>query len=633
MRLRTLLVALPVLLMLPLLLHGGWLLSSLADSARADAARALERDVRALAVAIERESTALVRLLELMATSPALEPGRLDPPRFAAFAQPILTGDWGLHAVTVVDRDGRDVIRGVPAVDLGSPDGLGARIRGVFETAAPALSDVGPDAAGEDRALTVSVPVKRGAGVAFVLTARLDPSRFVRVMAEQAQQPGAVATLLDPSRRIAARTLDHDRHFGQRPIDRVLATLASGPSGHGRFESMEGADLLWAWTTVPVGWTVMVGRPAGVIDAAVFESTARLVAAGLIALLAAVGASAYVARRVTRTVESMSADAPRLLSGDGPPRPASGIRELDALYGTLRAASERMRAATAEQAQAARAERAARAEAEAANRAKDEFIGMLSHELRNPMAPIANALRYVERTQPLDERGRAAIAMASRQSAQLKRLVDDLLDATRIGQGRIELRLERTSVERAVEHAVQAIAPTVAQRGQPLRVSISPSVGEIVADPARLQQVLENLLGNAVKFTRDSDPIRVEVDGDARGVEIRVVDEGAGIDAESLPRIFDLFVQSEATLERTHGGLGIGLAWVRAIVALHGGTVSATSPGKGLGTTFTVRLPRGGEAVAAPARRPDGREPVLQARRRAFERRAVAVAGRDAPSP
>jgi signal transduction histidine kinase len=182
--------------------------------------------------------------------------------------------------------------------------------------------------------------------------------------------------------------------------------------------------------------------------------------------------------------------------------------------------------------------------------------------------------------------------MAVRQTAQLKRLVDDLLDTTRITQRKIRLEIESVDVATLIEQAVQLVSPLARQRGQPFEVSVPPDAGVIAADAARLQQVLENLLSNALKFTRDSDPIHLEVHSDVDWIEIRVADQGSGIDAASLSRIFDLFVQSDSTLDRTKGGLGIGLAWVKAIVTMHGGSVSAVSAGKDQGATFVVRLPR-----------------------------------------
>jgi PAS domain S-box-containing protein len=244
----------------------------------------------------------------------------------------------------------------------------------------------------------------------------------------------------------------------------------------------------------------------------------------------------------------------------------------------------------------------ARTDAEGASRAKDEFISMLSHELRNPMAPLANAHRILERTQALDPTGLAVLEMAVRQTTQLRRLVDDLLDTTRITQRKIRLEVEWVDVATLVRQAVQLMSPLAAQRGQPFDVSVPPDAGRIMADPARLRQVLENLLSNALKFTRDADPIRLQVECDADWLEIRVADEGSGIDAASLGRIFELFVQSDATLDRSRGGLGIGLAWVKAIVAMHGGTVSAHSAGRDRGATFVVRLPRAAPHLVGGAR-------------------------------
>ncbi|RPH43120.1 MAG: sensor histidine kinase [Burkholderiales bacterium] len=261
----------------------------------------------------------------------------------------------------------------------------------------------------------------------------------------------------------------------------------------------------------------------------------------------------------------------------------------------------RVEARTRELAEATDRARLATAQAESANRSKDEFIAMLSHELRNPMAPIANAHRLIERTQRLDETGRAALAMAVRQGTQLRRLVDDLLDATRIAQGKFALQPIAVDVADAVMQVVQGMQPLARERSQPFEVSVAADVGAVRADPARLQQVLENLLSNAFKFTDPKDAVRLRVDSDAHAVRIEVGDDGIGIDAASLPRVFDLFVQGDTTIDRSRGGLGIGLAWVKAIVEVHGGTVSVHSAGRGRGTTFTVTLPRGGPGTPPAA--------------------------------
>ncbi len=236
-----------------------------------------------------------------------------------------------------------------------------------------------------------------------------------------------------------------------------------------------------------------------------------------------------------------------------------------------------------------------------ADRRKDEFLAMLAHELRNPLAPLTTAHGVLARSAALGERERAVLAIAQRQARQLARLVDDLLEVSRITQGKIALRLAPIGLAPAVYEAVEATAPAVEARRQSLEVSMPQRPPRIVADSARIAQVLENLLANASKFTPEGGSIRVEVEACEDEVAIRVADTGIGIEPGHLASIFELFAQADASADRARGGLGIGLALVRRLVAMHGGRVWASSPGPGRGATFTVRLPVRGPAAPEDA--------------------------------
>lgn len=225
------------------------------------------------------------------------------------------------------------------------------------------------------------------------------------------------------------------------------------------------------------------------------------------------------------------------------------------------------------------------------DRRKDEFLAMLAHELRNPLAPITNALALLERSEPLTGRGRQALGLAQRQTRQMQRLVDDLLEVSRITRGKIELRCEALSVQAAVHAAVEAQLSGIEERRQTVSVALPERPIRIVADPARISQVLDNLLANARKFTPEGGAIRVEVEALADAVELRVIDSGIGIAPEKIGQLFELFQQLDVTLDRAQGGLGIGLALVKRLVELHGGSVRADSAGVGQGSTFAVRLP------------------------------------------
>ncbi|HXJ34666.1 MAG TPA: MASE1 domain-containing protein [Candidatus Eisenbacteria bacterium] len=244
-----------------------------------------------------------------------------------------------------------------------------------------------------------------------------------------------------------------------------------------------------------------------------------------------------------------------------------------------------------------------------AARRKDEFLAMLSHELRNPLAPLHTALELLRRGV-----GARALDIAERQLKQLVRLVDDLLDVSRITQGKIVLRKEPTALDDVVARAVDSVRPLLDERGHAFDLRLPAERIWVDGDPARLTQVFANLLGNAVKYTPANGSISLVVDTTGDGVGIRVRDTGVGIPADLLPRVFDLFVQGERSLDRSHGGLGLGLTIVRRLVELHGGRVEARSPG-GTGCEIVVDLPRLPSALvpkAEPAVRPA--RPVAPAR-------------------
>jgi signal transduction histidine kinase/ActR/RegA family two-component response regulator len=245
-------------------------------------------------------------------------------------------------------------------------------------------------------------------------------------------------------------------------------------------------------------------------------------------------------------------------------------------------------------AQQYRAEERLRADAEAANRAKDDFLAMLGHELRNPLAAIGNAAQILDRVGPADETAARASAVIHRQVRHLAGLVDDLLDAARVSTGKIILRT--TAVELGA--ALRRMVGTLASPRQPMRVEAE-SVW-VSADETRLDQIIGNLLSNALKYTPAGGEVRARVGVDGAEAVLEVQDTGDGIPAALLPHVFEPFVQGERTPDRTRGGLGLGLALVKRLVEMHGGSVRAASGGPGRGSTFTVRLPRIATPVAAP---------------------------------
>jgi signal transduction histidine kinase len=249
---------------------------------------------------------------------------------------------------------------------------------------------------------------------------------------------------------------------------------------------------------------------------------------------------------------------------------------------------------------ALKAERERAAALEEISRRKDEFLAMLGHELRNPLAPILTAVKIIQSLSPTGPQPLlSAVEVIERQSKHLVRLVDDTLDLVRIERGRFELRKERLDMSAALHQALEAVEPMLKSRDQQLSAAL-PSVPLYVdADSNRLVQIVANLLNNASKYTAPGGHIWLSAEGENGEAVIRVRDNGVGIPQDMLARVFDLFTQVESSRENAEGGMGIGLTLVRLLTEQHGGKVSCKSPGVGHGSEFTVRLPLSGRVSDA----------------------------------
>jgi len=295
--------------------------------------------------------------------------------------------------------------------------------------------------------------------------------------------------------------------------------------------------------------------------------------------------------RLNRSLEQANAELAKANSS----LQAERARELQALNRTLEKANLELAEANAalevENIERRRAEDAMRE----GDRRKNEFLATLSHELRNPLAAIANAAQFMRLAAPADPGVGPSLDVLRRQVGHLIRLIDDLLDVSRITSGKIALRTERVDLVDVIGRALETARPLAAERRQRLETTLPAGPLTLVGDPVRLVQVVGNLLANAIKYTSEGGRIALAVECDDGGAGeqavVRVTDTGIGIAAEMLPKVFDLFAQADHSPDREEGGLGIGLALVRELVDLHGGTVEASSPGPGQGAEFIVRLP------------------------------------------
>jgi len=279
-------------------------------------------------------------------------------------------------------------------------------------------------------------------------------------------------------------------------------------------------------------------------------------------------------------------------------RPAPTRSVVSAVQAAVRARHRQyeIRASQIEREQLLESERAARQEAEHAGRMKDEFLATLSHELRTPLNAILGWAQLMKMSPDDPQTLREGIDVIDRNVRIQTQLIEDLLDMSRIISGKVRLDIERVELAEVIETALTTVLPAITAKGIRLEKTIEPLAGSVSADPNRLQQVLWNLLTNAIKFTPKGGQIHVRGEQVKSHVEITVSDTGEGIPPEFLPQLFERFTQADASSRRQHGGLGLGLSIVKSLVEMHGGKISAKSRGKGQGATFIIQLPLHGVA-------------------------------------
>jgi signal transduction histidine kinase len=356
--------------------------------------------------------------------------------------------------------------------------------------------------------------------------------------------------------------------------------------------------------------TCAVLQRAGLAATAVHDAAevAREIDSGtgvLILTDAAFAAQGFQTVLASLTQQPAWSDVPILLLCQAGPQPRSITRIVDSLTNVTvldRPASARTLISTAQAALRGRmrqyemrdqleALRIAEENLRNADRRKDEFLAMLAHELRNPLSPIRNAGELLARILPGNAQLEKIAEVVKRQSTHLSRLVDDLLDVSRITQGRIELHHEPVNLCAVISHALESVEPLMREKGHELIVEQNSEPVYVNGDHGRLVQCVANILTNSGKYTDPGGDIRIEMRTTGSEAAIVVTDTGVGISADLLPRIFDLFVQSDRSLDRSQGGLGIGLSLVRRLIGMHGGRVSAASDGPGKGARFELVLP------------------------------------------
>ena len=441
--------------------------------------------------------------------------------------------------------------------------------------------------------INLTYPVIDRAGqVTAVVFAAMDLAGLDTFINDITLPAGSVLATADARGNIIARRPDPERWFGTRLTGALAQAMKRLDGSAQRITGDDGIERLHAFARVgPASlsdYTITIGIPLADILAAAHHdqmtSLLGLVATTLLALLAAwlMGDILIVqrVRKLTGTAENIAA---------GKLEARSGIRYGTEEIGSLARALDEM-AATLQKKESARG--LAERELRAADQRKDEFLAMLAHELRNPLAPISTGAHLLKLLHSDNAQISQTCAIITRQVDHMTSLVDDLLDVSRVTRGLVSLSSQLLDLRAVVDDAAEQIRPLIATRRHRVVIDLPSEQAPVSGDHKRLVQVVANLLGNATKYTPEGGRINLRLVADGASYLLTVSDDGIGMDAQLVKRVFDLFTQAERTPDRSQGGLGLGLALAKSLVELHGGSVDAHSDGLGHGSTFTVRLPR-----------------------------------------
>jgi signal transduction histidine kinase/ActR/RegA family two-component response regulator len=532
----------------------------------------------ALVTAVDAELKSSIRALEALATDEALVAGDLRT--FHRQAAQVLRSQPDWVTITVALPSGRQLL------DAAHPFGADVPVvvdrtsfDHVVRTGAPAVGRLIQPEFTRRPVFPLRVGVSRKGVTAYVLSAFLEPGSMATLLTMQRIPTAWVAVLLDGERRIVARTMAPERTVGTLASESLRAALDRAPEGWFHGSTVEGTRVYTPYNRSAFsGWTVAMGIPADAVEAPASTMAKTMTAGVLAAMLLAVALALLWSHLIAKPITALVASARAV--GRGEPLITSGrsrIVEVGALAGALGDAAALVR--TREEA------------LRQADRRKDEFLATLSHELRTPLNAVYGWARMLRAGQVRQEGADRALDAIIRNANAQVQLIDDLLDLSRVLAGKMRLDVQSVDLNVVIDAALDAVRPAAVAKGVRLQRILDTGAIPMMGDPARLQQVVWNLLINAVKFTPKAGRIQVHLLRVNSHVEIVVSDTGQGIVPDVLPFIFDRFRQADSSSTRAHAGLGLGLALVRHLAELHGGTVVAQSAGEGKGATFIVKLP------------------------------------------
>lgn len=610
MKTRTYLYLMAAAILIPVALAFWIGVSMLLDWERESRIQRVQETARSTALLVDREIAVKEALLRLIANSEALEEGNYA--RVYRLASR-LNSDDRLSWTTLVNERYQPIFNTLMPYGTELKGATRHYVDEVLRTGKTRVSGYFFGPTSKRAVVSVDLASPPGRGPRYVVSQIFDARYFERVFASSTLDPTWLVGVFDANGVTIARNRNGATSAGKPMHPEMRLAAQHAGSGVLRHVTHEGLEVYGVYTRAAAsGWTVVIGVPVAEIEsaartAATYATLALILLMGL-ALLTAV----FFGNKLSNALQQAGSVANALARGAvARPRPTK-VDEVDALLDGLHYTSEALaRESAARQAlqhereQLLVSEQRARRVAEAQSRAKDGFLAMLGHELRNPLAAISGAMSVLDMPGVKPELAANARDISRRQMRHLVRIVDDLLDVQRILSGKIVLQRTPVNLTEVLRSCVEA-KRLVDAGNHHWHAELAPCW--VDGDRTRLEQIVDNLLHNAIKYTPAGGSITVRCRTSGPEVVVEVCDTGVGLAPELLPQIFDVLVQGPTSIDRAQGGLGLGLALVKELSALHGGTVSVDSAGQGQGCTFSLVLPlRQDPALdAAAARQADG---------------------------
>ena len=609
MRIRSYLAWMVAAALVPVVIAAAVAVGKVRQAERTAALAGLNETVRATSLVVDRETQGSLSALKALGDSAHLQSGDMQ-----AFYAQALALNQPPHVWTLLLDDKATLVLNT-ALPFGTPLPPASalqQVRQALDTQRPVVSNLMLGAASGRLVTAVMVPARAsGANTRYVVAQAFAVEHWQRMALTPPGRDNWIVAVIDGNGKFIARS--HKRELlGKSARPELVAAAAAQTDGMIRHHTLEGIDVYDAFThSALTGWTIAVAAPVQTIESSATEAVRWLLIGIAASLCAAALLALFFGRGLVRSIHQASAAARALGGGTRPPTgQRSAVREITALHLALQDAStlldhERASRQAAERererllASELATEKGAKLAALAQNQAKDQFLAMLGHELRSPLAAISSAAEVLQLHGGDAPKRARFLDIIRRQDRHLRHIVDDLTDVSRLLAGKIELQTQRLALDQCVAQCLEGLRLTAQAGGYTISVHAEPVW--INGDAVRIAQIVLNLVSNALKYCPPGSAITVDVVAQGSIAILRVSDNGPGLSHALLQRIFEPFFQGPALPERVQSGMGIGLALVRQLVELHGGTVQAQSDGPGLGSVFTVALPRSEAGEPEPA--------------------------------